>query len=427
MLEVNPHIVHFAGHGAGEEGLIFENDAGQPKFITKEAIAGLFNLFSDQVECVLLNGCYSENQAVTIAKDIPYVIGMRQAIGDKAAISFAVGFYDALGAGRPFDFAYRLGCNAIQMEGISEHLTPALISTQKPKSVEAKNSDQADLVPQHEYELLVKDILQARLIEDIPGEDFEIRQNAYYKGKSGYEHQIDISAEMKIAGMRFLILADCSNHTKLIDANEVLELASRLEDIGAQKGCIFTTRGFQSGALQVAKAKGICLVIACGLEWEMCCESPMREVLLRYRFFLKGFAFLRRSTNLDAIRLSALYSESAEFMRGNIRKFDDPAEKSEFRTLWQGGQEDGTTYGYIFISNPSAKNNIEIEQLPEEVEANPLLTVRRNGLFSYIAIDLVTRKGEWNLRSKIPSSLAIRVKFRGLIGKLFKLEHLMIK
>jgi hypothetical protein len=36
---------------------------------------------------------------------------MSQAIGDKAAIEFAVGFYDALGAGRSIEFAYKLGCH----------------------------------------------------------------------------------------------------------------------------------------------------------------------------------------------------------------------------------------------------------------------------------------------------------------------------
>jgi hypothetical protein len=55
------------------------------------------------------------------------VIGMSQAIGDRAAIEFAVGFYDALGADKGVEFAYKLGCNTIQMAGIAEHLTPKLL------------------------------------------------------------------------------------------------------------------------------------------------------------------------------------------------------------------------------------------------------------------------------------------------------------
>ncbi len=128
ILNFEPQIVHFSGHGAGEPGLVFEDNAGKQKLVDAEALAGLFELFADQVECVLLNACYSEIQAQAIAQHLDYVIGMSHEIGDQAAIEFAVGFYDALGAGRTVEFAYQLGCNAILMAGIPEHLTPVLKS-----------------------------------------------------------------------------------------------------------------------------------------------------------------------------------------------------------------------------------------------------------------------------------------------------------
>lgn len=52
---------------------------------------------------------------------------MKREIGDRAAIEFAVGFYDAVLAGRSVEFAYNLGCSAIQMAGIPEQLTPVLV------------------------------------------------------------------------------------------------------------------------------------------------------------------------------------------------------------------------------------------------------------------------------------------------------------
>jgi hypothetical protein len=127
MLDEGPQIVHFSGHGFGELGLLFEDESGNSKLVDGAALAGLFKLFADKITCVLLNGCYSEVQAQAIAQHIPYVIGMNQAIGEKAAIAFAVGFYDALGAGRDVEFAYNLGCAAIRLEGIAEHLTPTLL------------------------------------------------------------------------------------------------------------------------------------------------------------------------------------------------------------------------------------------------------------------------------------------------------------
>ncbi len=126
ILELAPQIVHFSGHGLGEDGLVFEDEGGVAKLVSTEAIAGLFELFADQVECVVLNACWSEVQAKAIAKHIPHVIGMNHAVGDLAAREFAVGFYDALGAGRGIRFAYKYGCNSIRMAGIPEHLTPMI-------------------------------------------------------------------------------------------------------------------------------------------------------------------------------------------------------------------------------------------------------------------------------------------------------------
>ncbi|WP_232435728.1 hypothetical protein [Rivularia sp. PCC 7116] len=58
---------------------------------------------------------------------INYVIGMNQAIPDKAAIEFAIGFYDALGAGKSVDFAHKLGCNLIKRAGVSGAMIPQLL------------------------------------------------------------------------------------------------------------------------------------------------------------------------------------------------------------------------------------------------------------------------------------------------------------
>ena len=58
MLDLNPQIVHFSGHGMGDEGLVFEDETGIAKLVDGEALAGLFELFAEQVECVVLNGCY---------------------------------------------------------------------------------------------------------------------------------------------------------------------------------------------------------------------------------------------------------------------------------------------------------------------------------------------------------------------------------
>ena len=49
ILDCEPQIIHFSGHGAGEEGLLFESEAGQTRLIDAAALAQLFQLFSEQV------------------------------------------------------------------------------------------------------------------------------------------------------------------------------------------------------------------------------------------------------------------------------------------------------------------------------------------------------------------------------------------
>ncbi|SRR5579883_43922 len=50
---------------------------------------------------------------------------MNKAVTDKAAINFAVAFYDALGAGETYDFAFELG--RFQLIGLKEKETPVLL------------------------------------------------------------------------------------------------------------------------------------------------------------------------------------------------------------------------------------------------------------------------------------------------------------
>lgn len=127
LLDIQPQIVHFSGHGTHEGALCFENQVGKAQPIEPVALAALFEQFADEVMCVILNACYSERQAKEISKHISYVIGMSREIGDGAAIAFAIGFYQALGAGRSIEKAYKLGCVQIRLWGIPEHLTPILL------------------------------------------------------------------------------------------------------------------------------------------------------------------------------------------------------------------------------------------------------------------------------------------------------------
>ncbi|BDA67786.1 hypothetical protein CAL7716_019520 [Calothrix sp. PCC 7716] len=141
LLDHEPEIVHFCGHGAGVDGLALENKFGETQLVSTNSLGGLFKLFEGKIKCVILNACYSEAQSEAIKQHVDWVVGMNQAIGDKAAVQFAKGFYDALGAGRSYEDAFAFGCNAIDLEEIPEVSTPVMKS---------KNSGSQTTIPPQE-------------------------------------------------------------------------------------------------------------------------------------------------------------------------------------------------------------------------------------------------------------------------------------
>jgi len=122
MLKHKPNIVHFSGHG--EAGVEDESQV-----VSGKAISNLFRIFSKRIniEIVLLNSCYSKDQAEGIREHIPYVVGMDDSIGDDSAIEFSTGFYRGLSENNDVDFAFELAVNAIELEGLADEDIPVLL------------------------------------------------------------------------------------------------------------------------------------------------------------------------------------------------------------------------------------------------------------------------------------------------------------
>jgi len=125
--EESPQIVHFTGQS---EGLMVEDATGTGKAIGANALSALFQLFAQkvQIECVVLNRCYSPAQAAAIAQHIPFVIGVSPDTAEQAAIEFVVGFYDALGSGESIQFAFDSGKVALALSGEDDAASPVLLT-----------------------------------------------------------------------------------------------------------------------------------------------------------------------------------------------------------------------------------------------------------------------------------------------------------
>jgi WD40 repeat protein len=121
-----PDIVHFASHGNSNGSTLMEGPNGEPSLISQRALTNVLALFSNKLECVVLNVCHSEVQARSISQAIENVIGMSRGIDDRSAIAFSTGFYQALGDGLSVAGAYRSGCSLIDMKGLPGFDVPIL-------------------------------------------------------------------------------------------------------------------------------------------------------------------------------------------------------------------------------------------------------------------------------------------------------------
>jgi len=123
-----PQIVQFSGHGSEYGEIILTDNMGEIKPVSSRALKVLFTTLKDNIRVVVLNACYSKEQAESITQVIDCSIGMSDSIGDKAAITFAASFYRAIGFGRSIQDAFDQGIAALLLEGIPEENTPVLLA-----------------------------------------------------------------------------------------------------------------------------------------------------------------------------------------------------------------------------------------------------------------------------------------------------------
>ena len=117
LLNLQPRIVHFAGHGGGpSESFAAEREDGTAHVIPPDGLARLFETAGKSVECVIINACSTEGLARAVSQHVEYVIAMQQPIGDWSAIEFSKGFYQALAASflRSGD-AFKIGVAQLMM------------------------------------------------------------------------------------------------------------------------------------------------------------------------------------------------------------------------------------------------------------------------------------------------------------------------
>jgi hypothetical protein len=99
-----------------------------------------------------------------------------------------------------------------------------------------------------------------KVIEELVG--VTVHHQKIYTGRiSQRDIKIDVSFNYTIAGADLLFLVECKCYNHAVPVDDVEEFHSKIDDIGAHKGIIVTTAGFQDGTIRTAKGRGIALAL----------------------------------------------------------------------------------------------------------------------------------------------------------------------
>ena len=112
-----------------------------------------------------------------------------------------------------------------------------------------------------EFEIFCLNTLKA-YAENEGLKDFSIKHNQKIEANDG-TYQIDVLAEYTALGARHKVIIECKKKTESIKREIVAELYAKIQSLGAHKGILISTSGFQSGATLYAKKHGIAL-------WQIC-------------------------------------------------------------------------------------------------------------------------------------------------------------
>ncbi len=112
-----------------------------------------------------------------------------------------------------------------------------------------------ELTPE-EFERTVRDILEK---DGVRLDAFVTHHLEEVAGTDG-SYTIDVTARFKALGGDFLVLVECKRHKNPIKREMVQVLHDKMRSTGAQKGMLFATTDFQSGAREYARVHGIRLV-----------------------------------------------------------------------------------------------------------------------------------------------------------------------
>ena len=232
---IQPSIICISGNEDGIEKLILESVSTKNKPLNPEKlIADFFHLYSGSIDCIVLNGCYSEEQAREIARHVKCVIGISRDLKHKKIIEFLNEFYYQLNLDNTITIqtSYRISRNRLErIDPEDIQLLPTLLekeNEEKRRELEEKLSSCNEKIEKDEnnVELWRK---KADLLKKIgrSEEADEAYERASLLAPTNYEIRIEQGNALELFG----------RHEEAVDAyDKALELEKENYTVWWKKG-----------------------------------------------------------------------------------------------------------------------------------------------------------------------------------------------
>jgi hypothetical protein len=132
-----------------------------------------------------------------------------------------------------------------------------------------------------DFEVFCMDTLKAYAEKENLSE-FQLTHNQKVKTDDG-TFQIDVLGEYVALGSNVKLIVECKMQTRSVDRDIVVALHGKLQSLGANKGILIATSGFQSGATHYAQKHGIALWQICDNEirhFAMSANKQLSEIMM---------------------------------------------------------------------------------------------------------------------------------------------------
>ena len=109
-----------------------------------------------------------------------------------------------------------------------------------------------------QYETLAQKVF-SEIFNQESVQNIQVQHNVILEGRTT-SHQIDVYWEFEVGGIKYKTVVQAKDWTSDVPKGEMLKFKAILEDLPNQpRGIFITKKGYQRGAVDIAKANGIIL------------------------------------------------------------------------------------------------------------------------------------------------------------------------